>query len=138
MGRWKIGCAGGFYEKGLENELEVLRKEIIEKYPSAEERPPKSGANPKVEKDEDGLSEDEVRTHASSGERLQGSGVDSRERNREHEEKRSPVERTLEADLSRVHGIERGNASGAREHQPKTEGGATRPVAPRSAARELD
>jgi hypothetical protein len=42
-------------EKRLENELEVLRKEIIEKYPSAEDYPPKSEANPKVGKDVDGL-----------------------------------------------------------------------------------
>jgi hypothetical protein len=122
-------------EKRLENELGVLRKEIIEKYPSAEDHPPKSEANPKVGKDVDGLGKDEIK-HVSSGQRLQDSGVDSRDRDREHEEKRSRVESKLEPDLPGGQGKERGNTSGAREHQSKTDG-STRPVAPESAAREL-
>jgi hypothetical protein len=125
-------------EIGPEKELEVLRKEMMEKYPSTGGDPPKRRADPKIEKDWDSLNRNSVRKSDPSRQHLQDPNVDSRDHDREHEEKKSGVGKSrIEPDLSHGHEIERGTAPEAREHRPRTDNATERVEARASVAREL-
>src|SRR5712692_9503395 len=109
-------------EKRLENELEILQKEIIEKYPSTEEPASKNGADSKIKNHIDGIGGEEAGEGDSSKQHLQEDpGVNSGERDRSYEEKLSQTKSKLEQDLPEEHKIEGGNTSEASDYRPRTD-----------------